>query len=167
MTLNYVFWYWTKHTSCAVDFTEDFLTLIYPAVRWQTDKKFTTAWDQCITYSIREGGLYWCEENNMELGLSSEAVQCSLWRVFSRVSVWLGSIHRARLLKLRPYKITVAQRETSPDSGSRIRDCSWYRQSGAMGMLTQQFCFFSYESSPHWSGYVTVHSSQYCSLGNR
>jgi hypothetical protein len=63
--------------------------------------------------------------------------------------------------------MTVAQRETSPDYGARIRDCSWCCQSSAMELLTQQFFFFSYESSLHWSVYVTVHSSQYCSLGNR
>lgn len=60
----------------------------------------------------------------------------------AQAGVSLGSVHPARLLKLRPYKITVAQRETGPDSGARIRDCSWYCQSSAVELLTQQFCFF-------------------------
>ena len=57
-------------------------------------------------------------------------------------SVSLGPLHPVSLLKLRSYKITIAQRETNPYSGARIRDCSWCCQSSAMELLTQKLCFF-------------------------
>ena len=78
--------------------------------------------------------------------------------------VSLGSIHPARFLELRLYEITVAQRETQPDSGARIRICSWSCQWSAMELLTPNFVILATNRRCIEMD-VTVRSSQYCILG--
>jgi hypothetical protein len=78
----------------------------------------------------------------MKLWLSYKHVQGNLTRLSAQCGVSFGSAHIAtRLLKLQPYKTTVVQRLTNPDSGAKIRFCNWLLGSVHDGTVNPELLF--------------------------
>jgi hypothetical protein len=71
-----------------------------------------------------------------------------------------------KLLKLKPYRITVVHQLLPPDAEARINYCRLFQQSVYDGMVDPDFVFCTDEARFHLSGYVNSQNNRYRSAEN-
>jgi hypothetical protein len=79
----------------------------------------------------------------------------------------LGSAFTAtKLIKHRPYKITVVHELKQPDFAARIHICNWLLQNVHDGILDPQLLFMTNEAWFHVCGHVNAQNVRICSDDN-
>ena len=81
----------------------------------------------------------------------------SLRRLAQETGVSLGSARTAtKLIKFRPYKVTVVHELKQPDHAARIRFCNWLLQNVHDGIVDPQLLFMTDEAWFHVGGHVNA-----------
>ncbi|PNF37420.1 hypothetical protein B7P43_G16027 [Cryptotermes secundus] len=81
----------------------------------------------------------------------------SLRRLAQETGVSLGSARTAtKLIKFRPYKVTVVHELKEPDHAARIRFCNWLLQNVHDGIVDPQLLFMTDEAWFHVGGHVNA-----------
>ena len=78
-----------------------------------------------------------------------------------------SSAHTAtKLLKLKPYRVSIVQELRPPDNVSRVNFCNWVLQNIVDGIVDPQLIIFSDEAWFHLRGHVCSQNNRYWSTEN-
>ena len=91
----------------------------------------------------------------------------SVRRVAQQVGISKTSVHRAtKILKLKPYRVSIVQQLQPRDDQARINFCNWILQHIVDGIVNPHLLIFSDEAWFHLSGHVSSQNHRYWSTEN-